>query len=549
MSLIALDNPRDSAERAVSELLKVPAVADELGRVFASHGHVLHLVGGSVRDALLGRAGGPLHRPTPAVPGHAGSRPAGPGRQPGSAQGEAAPAYADLDFATDAHPERILEITRGWADAVWAAGIAFGTVGLVRRGIRYEITTYRAEAYDRDSRNPTVRYGDSLADDLSRRDFTVNAMAVSVPGHEFVDLFGGLGDLARGVLRTPGLPERSFDDDPLRILRAARFEAALGLTPAPEVVAAMTSRADRLKIVSAERIRDELRKLIVAPDPVAGLGRLVEPGVAAIVLPELPALKMEIDEHHQHKDVYVHTMTVLRQAMALEGPASDANGGPDEILRWAALLHDIGKPRTRRHLAGGGVSFHHHEVVGRDMVRRRLSALRFPKDVTDAIAQLVFLHLRFHGYGKGEWTDSAVRRYVHDAGPLLPRLNKLVRSDCTTRNRRKAENLARAYDSLEERIAELSAREEIAAIRPELSGDDIMALLGLKPGRLVGAARAHMLDYRFEAGLVGREAAEAELFRWAREHDVPIPDVPIPDGPIPDGPIPDGADATGNPDG
>jgi poly(A) polymerase len=529
VSVICLDNPRDSAERAVSELLKVPAVADELGRVFASHGHVLHLVGGSVRDALLGRADGPPDGPTPSGSGHVGSHPTGQAPRGGSDGSGASAAYADLDFATDARPERILEIARAWADAVWEAGIAFGTVGLVRRGVRFEVTTYRAEAYDRDSRNPTVRYGESLAEDLVRRDFTVNAMAVSVPGHEFVDLFGGLGDLARGVLRTPGPPERSFDDDPLRILRAARFEAALGLTPTPEVVAAMTSRAERLRIVSMERIRDELRKLMVAPDPVAGLGRLVDTGVADIVLPELPALRMEIDEHHQHKDVYVHTMTVLSQAMALEGPPSVPGGGPDEILRWAALLHDIGKPRTRRHVTGGGVSFHHHEVVGRDMVRKRLTALRFPKDVIDAIALLVFLHLRFHGYGKGEWTDSAVRRYVHDAGPRLGQLNKLVRSDCTTRNRRKAESLARTYDSLEERVVELSAREEIASIRPELSGDDIMALLGLRPGRLVGQARAHMLDYRFDAGLVGREAAEAELLRWARENDIPIPPH-VPDG-------------------
>jgi poly(A) polymerase len=487
--VISLDNPRDSAERVVSELLRVPPAADELGRLFEEHGHRLHLVGGSVRDALLGR---PVS--------------------------DASGAPADLDFATDARPERVLEIIRGWAEATWEAGIAFGTVGLARRGLRFEVTTYRSEAYDRRSRNPAVTYGDSLEADLSRRDFTVNAMAVSVPSHDFVDLFGGMADLARGVLRTPAGPEASFDDDPLRILRAARFEAALGLTPVPELVEAMRSRADRLAIVSPERVRDELRKLVLAPDPVAGLERLVEVGIADVVLPELSAMRMEIDEHHQHKDVYAHTMTVLRQSMALEEP-----GAPDEVLRWAALLHDIGKPRTRRHIPGGRVSFHHHEVVGRDMTRRRLAALRFPKDVTDAICQLVYLHLRFHGYGSGEWTDAAVRRYVHDAGPELGRLHKLVRSDCTTRNRRKAAALARTYDSLEERIAELAACEEIAAIRPELSGDDIMALLGLSPSRLVGQARAHMLEFRFERGLVGREAAEAELLRWAREHEVPVP--------------------------
>ncbi|MCM3924034.1 CCA tRNA nucleotidyltransferase [Frankia sp. AiPs1] len=488
--MISLDNPRDSAERVVSELLRVPPAADELGRVFAAHGHLLHLVGGSVRDALLGR-------PATGATG----------------------APADLDFATDARPERVLEITRGWAEATWEAGIAFGTVGLARRGLRFEITTYRSEAYDRKSRNPTVTYGDSLEADLSRRDFTVNAMAVSVPGHDFVDLFGGMADLARGVLRTPASPQASLDDDPLRILRAARFEATLKLTPVPELVEAMRARTERLAIVSPERVRDELRKLILAADPVAGLERLVEIGVADIVLPEVAAMQMEIDEHHQHKDVYAHTLTVLRQAIALEEP-----GAPDEVLRWAALLHDIGKPRTRRHVPGGRVSFHHHEVVGRDMTRRRLAALHFPKDVTDAICRLVYLHLRFHGYGEGEWTDAAVRRYVHDAGPQLTRLHKLVRSDCTTRNRRKAAALSRTYDSLEERIADLAAREEIAAIRPELSGDDIMALLGLAPSRLVGQARAHMLEFRFECGLVGREAAEAELFRWAREHEVPIPD-------------------------
>jgi poly(A) polymerase len=497
--VISLDNPRDSSEQAVSALLTVPEEADDLGRVFAAHGHALHLVGGSVRDALLGL-------------GEAGT----PGGSP------------DLDFATDARPERVLELTRDWADATWEAGIAFGTVGLIRRGVRYEVTTYRTEAYDRTSRNPTVRYGDTLAGDLVRRDFTVNAMAVSVPGHEFVDLFGGIADLARHVLRTPASPEQSFDDDPLRILRAARFEAQLGLLPVPELVAAMRSRADRLAIVSPERIRDELRKLVAAADPAAGLSRIVDTGVADIVLPELPALRMEIDEHHQHKDVYVHSLKVLEQAIELEGGDGQPGAGPDEILRWAALLHDIGKPRTRRHISGGGVSFHHHEVVGRDMVRRRLVALRFPKDFVDAVTRLVFLHLRFHGYGKGEWTDAAVRRYVHDAGPQLDRLHKLVRSDCTTRNRRKAEALAAAYTSLEERIARLAAEEEIASMRPELSGHDIMAILGIEAGPLVGRARAHLLEVRFEQGMIGRAAAARELRRWAEENGIVTPD-PGPD--------------------
>ncbi|MBL7547523.1 CCA tRNA nucleotidyltransferase, partial [Frankia sp. AgB1.9] len=339
----------------------------------------------------------------------------------------------------------------------------------------------------------------------------------AAPDQVLVDLCGGRADRAGGVLGTPGPPEVSLDDDPLRILRAIRFEAKLGLTPTPELVEAMRARVDRLRIVAPERVRDELRKLIVSADPDRGLQRLVDVGAAAVVLPELPALRMEIDEHHQHKDVYTHTLTVLRQAIELE------DGGPDEVLRWAALLHDIGKPRTRRHAAGGGVSFHHHEVVGRDMTRKRLAALRFPKDVGDSITLLVFLHLRFHGYGTGEWTDAAVRRYVHDAGPQLERLHKLVRSDCTTRNKRKAAMLARHYDSLEERISALAAQEEISAIRPELSGDDIMEVLGLRPSRLVGEARQHMLDFRFDMGLVGRDAAVVELLRWARARGLEVP--------------------------
>lgn len=489
MPVISLDNPRDSSEQAVSALLSVPSAADELGRAFTDAGHALHLVGGSVRDALLGRL---------------------------DAGGQA----PDLDFATDARPEQVKEVALDWAEAVWEAGIAFGTVGLSRGGVRFEVTTYRTEAYDRTSRNPTVAYGDSLEGDLARRDFTVNAMAVSVPGHEFIDLFGGLADLARHTLRTPRTPERSFDDDPLRILRAARFEAQLGLVPVPELVAAMRSRAGRLAIVAPERIRDELRKLVVAPDPVAGLARLVDTGVADVVLPELPALRMEIDEHHQHKDVYAHSLRVLEQAMALE------DAGPDEVLRWAALLHDVGKPRTRRLGPGGGVSFHHHEVVGRDMARARLSALRFPKDVVEAVSRLIFLHLRFHGYGRGEWTDSAVRRYVTDAGPVLDRLHKLVRSDCTTRNRRKAEVLARSYHALEERIARLAAEEEIRAIRPDLDGNDVQRVLGVRPGPVVGRALAHLLALRFEHGPLGRERAEEELLRWARENGPEPPAAP-----------------------
>ena len=467
-------------QNAVGELLRVAPVAVELGERFRAAGHVLHLVGGSVRDALLGRLGD------------------------------------DLDFTTDAPPQAVQAVLDGWAEATWDTGIAFGTVGAQRRGFRIEVTTYRAEAYDRTSRNPAVTYGTSLIDDLARRDFAVNAMAVALPDWKapdaFVDPYGGMDDLAAGVLRTPGAPEDSFGDDPLRMLRAARFASQLGFAVAPEVVAAMSAMADRLEIVSVERIADELSKLLLGGDPRAGLELLVDTGLAGHVLPELPALRLEIDEHHQHKDVYDHTLQVLERAIALEAD------GPDLVLRLAALLHDIGKPATRRLEAGGGVSFHHHEVKGAHLARRRLKALRYPKDVVAAVTLLTELHLRFHGYGQpgtSAWTDSAVRRYVTDAGDQLERLHKLVRSDCTTRNRRRAAALAAAYDDLEARIARLAEQEQLDRIRPDLSGDDIMALLGLPPGRDVGRARTHMLEVRMERGPLSREQAEAELRAWA----------------------------------
>ena len=467
-------------QNAVGELLRVAPVAVELGERFRAAGHVLHLVGGSVRDALLGRLGD------------------------------------DLDFTTDAHPSAVQAVLDGWAEATWDTGIAFGTVGAQRRGFRLEVTTYRAEAYDRTSRNPAVTYGTSLADDLVRRDFAVNAMALALPDWRapdaFVDPHGGMDDLAAGVLRTPGAPEDSFGDDPLRMLRAARFAAQLGFSVAPEVVAAMTAMAGRLEIVSVERVADELSKLLLGRFPRQGLELLVDTGLADQVLPELPALRLEIDEHHQHKDVYDHTLQVLERAIALE------DGEPDLVLRLAALLHDIGKPATRRLEPGGGVSFHHHEVKGAHLARRRLKALRYPKDVVAAVTLLTELHLRFHGYGQpgtSAWTDSAVRRYVTDAGDQLQRLHKLVRSDCTTRNRRRAAALAAAYDDLEARIARLAAQEELDRIRPDLSGDDIMALLGLPPGREVGSARRHMLEVRMERGPLSREQAEQELRAWA----------------------------------
>jgi poly(A) polymerase len=478
-----LANADDPDARAISSLLTVPALADELGALFAAAGYEMYLVGGSVRDALLGFP---------------------PGGTP------------DLDFATDARPEQVLELTKGWAEGSWEVGVAFGTVGLLRRGVRCEVTTYRSEAYERTSRNPDVAYGSSLEEDLRRRDFTINAMAVSVPQHEFVDLFGGLADLGSKLLRTPAAPEASFDDDPLRMMRAARFVAALGLTPDPALVEAMRTRAKRLSIVATERVRDELTRLMITPDPAAGLGLLTDTGVADLVLPELPALRMEIDEHHQHKDVYVHTLTVLNNVLTLE----DRLGGPDFVTRMAALLHDIGKPRTRRHPRQGSVTFHHHEVVGASMARQRLTALRYPKAVVEDVAKLVELHLRFHGFGRGEWTDAAVRRYATDAGPLLDRLHVLVRSDCTTRNRRKAASLARSYDELEVRIAELRKQEELDRIRPDLNGTEIGEVLGVPPGPLIGKAYRYLLDLRMNEGPLGAQEARTRLRAWADDQGI-----------------------------
>jgi poly(A) polymerase len=415
----------------------------------------------------------------------------------------------DLDFTTDARPEQVLEIVAPLASATWTTGIEFGTVGARVHGLMCEITTFRADRYDRVSRNPIVAYGDSLEDDLRRRDFTMNAMAVSVTGDKtFSDPFGGLADLARGVLRTPGTPTESFADDPLRMLRAARFVSTLGVTVAPEVLAAMTAMADQLGRITAERIQAELNKLLLGAAPRNGLEVMVDTGLADAVLPELPALRMAADEHGEHKDVYAHTLQVLDQAIDLE------TDGPDLVLRWAALLHDIGKPATRAFAPGGRVTFHHHEVVGARMARKRLKALRASNDLIDDVSQLVFLHLRFYGYRSSEWTDSAVRRYVVDAGPLLPRLHKLVRSDCTTRNKRKAAALSAAYDALEERIAALKEQEELDSIRPDLDGNQIMEVLGIPPGRLVGQAYKHLLALRMEHGPLGHDRAVEELRAW-----------------------------------
>jgi poly(A) polymerase len=455
------------------DLVALPPAALALGAQFAAAGHELHLVGGPVRDALMGRSSD------------------------------------DLDFTTDARPEQVLAILAPVAATTWTTGIEFGTVGAQVNGLRCEITTFRADRYDRESRNPEVVYGDSLEADLRRRDFTMNAMAVSVTGDRtFTDPYGGLADLARGVLRTPGTPEESFADDPLRMLRAARFVSTLGVSIAPEVDAALRAMAAQLGRITAERVQVELSKLLLGAAPRDGLEVLVESGLAEVVLPELPALRMAADEHGQHKDVYAHTLQVLDQAIDLE------DEGPDLVLRWAAVLHDVGKPATREFLPGGRVTFHHHEVVGARMARKRLKALRYPSNLIDEVAQLVFLHLRFYGYRSSEWTDSAVRRYVVDAGALLPRLHKLVRSDCTTRNKRKAAALSGAYDTLEARIAELKAKEELDAIRPDLDGNEIMSVLGIGPGPLVGQAYKYLLGLRMEHGPLGRDRAVSELEQW-----------------------------------
>ena len=468
-------------QRAVgAELDRIAPVIDALGSRFEAAGESLALVGGPVRDAMLGRL------------------------------------QDDLDFATSARPEVTERLLAGWADAVWDMGRTFGTIGCRKGDWRVEITTYRAESYDPASRKPEVDFGDSLAADLGRRDFTVNAMAVSVPGRVFEDPYGGVVDLAHRLLRTPGRPEDSFSDDPLRMMRAARFAAQLGFTVAPEVVDAMTRMAERISIVSAERVRDELVKLVCAPYPRRGLQLLVQTGLAEQVLPELPALALERDEHHRHKDVYEHTLTVLEQSVDLEPRLP--RGGPDFVARFAALMHDVGKPKTRRFLDDGTVTFHHHDVVGAKLTRKRMRALRFSNDDIDAVTRLVELHLRFHGYGSGEWTDSAVRRYVRDAGDQLERLHILTRADCTTRNARKAERLRRTYDDLEQRIEQLSAQEELAAIRPDLDGSQIMEILGIQPGPQVGAAYRHLLELRLDRGPMSPDESRAALLAWAETH-------------------------------
>jgi poly(A) polymerase len=471
----------DVQRSVTAELDRLGPVIDELGELFSAAGHELALVGGPVRDAMLGRQ------------------------------------HNDLDFTTSAHPDATERILNRWARSdphggTWDMGRDFGTIGCRKGPWQVEVTTYRSESYDPTSRKPDVEFGDSLAGDLVRRDFTVNAMAVRLPGREVVDLYGGVVDLATRVIRTPATPEASFSDDPLRMMRAARFAAQLGFDVAPEVVTAMTEMAERISIISAERVRDELVKLVSAPHPRRGLSLLVDTGLADLVLPELPALRLERDEHHRHKDVYEHTLTVLEQTIDLEPRLP--GGGPDFIARFAALMHDVGKPRTRRFLDDGTVTFHHHDVVGAKLTRKRMQALKFSNADIDAVAHLVELHLRFHGYGSGEWTDSAVRRYVRDAGGELDRLHVLTRADCTTRNRRKAERLWRTYDALEDRIERLAAEEELASLRPALDGNQIMAILGLTPGREVGAAYTFLMELRLDEGPMSPEQAEARLREW-----------------------------------
>ena len=471
-----------ATELAISTLIKQAPASTALAKAFKEAGFKLALVGGPVRDAILGRLGN------------------------------------DLDFTTNAHPKECEKILNKWADSVWDVGAAFGTIAGKKDEITVEVTTYRSESYSADSRKPNVEFGENIEGDLSRRDFTINAMALELTTDEptFIDLFGGVSDLQNKVIKTPGKPEDSFSDDPLRMMRAARFMSQLNFEVDPAVVAAMKSMAKRLEIISSERIRDEFIKTIMGQQPKLGITLLVETGLADIFLPEGPQLKLEIDEHHHHKDVYEHSLTVLEQAIRLE----DRLGGANLTLRLAALLHDIGKPKTRQLIAGGGVSFHHHEVVGSRMCKERMRKLRFDNHIINDVSQLVFLHLRFHGYGSGEWTDSAVRRYVRDAGELLTHLHLLTRADCTTRNQKKADLLAKTYDELEERISVLMEQEELNKIRPDLSGEQIMEILKIKPSPMVGKAYDFLLELRLEHGPLGEEKAKELLINWWQQQKI-----------------------------
>ena len=475
-----MKTPIDAATQlAITTLTKQAPAATDLAKQFKAAGFKLALVGGPVRDAILGRLGN------------------------------------DLDFTTDALPKQSEKILEKWADSVWDIGAAFGTVAGKKGEITVEITTYRSESYDSSSRKPDVEFGKSIEADLARRDFTINAMALELTTDQptFIDLFNGVTDLQNKLIKTPGKPEDSFTDDPLRMMRAARFMSQLNFEVDPAIITAIKDMSARLEIISAERIRDEFTKIILSPSPRIGITLLVETGLANYFLPEVPKLKLEIDEHHHHKDVYEHSLTVLEKAIGLE----QRLGGPNLTLRLAALLHDIGKPKTKQLIPGGGVSFHHHEVVGARMCKERLKKLRFDNQLVNDVSKLTFLHLRFHGYGLGEWTDSAVRRYVRDAGELLTHLHLLTRADCTTRNKQKANGLAKIYDQLEERIEVLMAQEELNKIRPDLTGDQIMQILGIKPSPMVGKAYDFLLELRLEHGPQGEEKATAELLKWRKE--------------------------------
>ena len=467
-----------AGELAIRSLIEKAPLASSLAQAFSAKGYTLALVGGPVRDAILGRLGN------------------------------------DLDFTTNAKPEESKKILQGWAEHVWDTGIAFGTVAGKLGDTTVEVTTYRSDVYEKDSRKPEVSYGDTIEGDLSRRDFRVNSMALELTGPtpQFIDPFDGLSDLTKKILQTPGTPEDSFSDDPLRMLRAARFASQLNFAIAPNVLTAMKEMSSRLSIISAERIRDELSKILMSQNPRLGITILVDTGLAEIVLPEIPKLRLEVDEHHHHKDVYEHSIMVLEQAIEHE----DRLGGPNLVIRLAALLHDIGKPKTRNLIEGGGVSFHHHEVVGARLAKKRLQELRFDGHTVEDVETLIALHLRFHGYGDGEWSDSAVRRYVRDAGELLVHLHVLTRADCTTRNKAKAARLAATYDSLEARIAVLMEQEELSKIRPDLDGAQVMEILDLKPSRAVGQAMDFLMELRLERGQLGVEVATEELLKWWR---------------------------------
>jgi len=464
--------PMANVAPSLEPLLRPGSPVQELARRLADAGHQCLLVGGSVRDGLLGRD------------------------------------HSDIDLTTDARPDVVEGLVRGWADAVWTQGARFGTVGAKRNGVTLEITTFRAEVYRPESRKPEVAYADDVETDLSRRDFTVNAMALRLPDGVLVDPYGGAVDLLNRRLRTPLSPEVSFLDDPLRMLRAARFIATFGLVPDDDLVEAVEQHRGRLEIVSAERIRDELSKLLLVEDPTAGLWFLAETGLADEFLPELNLMRLEQDPVHHHKDVLAHTIAVVR------------NTRPELLVRLAALFHDVGKPKTRSFEKGaGGVSFHHHEVVGARMTEERLRALKFPNEIVADVTQLVYLHLRIHTYAMG-WTDKAVRRYVRDAGHLLDELNHLQRCDCTTRNPKRAAELQRRMDELEARIAELREQEELDSIKPPLDGRQVMEFLGVKPSRVVGEALDFLLEARLDEGPIDEADAYARLAAWARERGI-----------------------------